>query len=66
MTIEYDVVHNWNDTAFIKSCNLRIQQGWQLHGGVSVAVDTSNSRVFAQAFVRDSGDGHKLYGTGFS
>jgi hypothetical protein len=50
MTETYRVVTGRYETEIIERVNNWVEQGWVIHGGVSVAVGTTT--IFAQAMVR--------------
>lgn len=49
--MKYRVVTGWKETEFARDVSTLLQQGWQLQGGVSVAVNGLN-QTFAQALIK--------------
>lgn len=51
--MKYDVVKDWDYNRFVWQVQERLNEGWQLQGGVSMAVNAqNNTNYFAQAIVK--------------
>lgn len=51
--MKYDVVKDWDYNRFVWQVQERLNEGWQLQGGVSMAVNAqTNTNYFAQAIVK--------------
>ena len=51
---EYKVVA-WNgEERMAKFVSMAIEDGWALHGGISITVDNRNNYHFAQALTRET------------
>ena len=50
--MEYNLITHWNQSEFIANCDELLKKGWALQGGVSISHQSSNSTIYAQAFVR--------------
>jgi hypothetical protein len=50
--MEYTVVRNWELEELIKEVNEKIQEGWEVCGGVS-SFATTRPTVWAQAMIKE-------------
>lgn len=53
--MQYTVVRHHSQQQFEIEVNQKLQEGWQLQGGVSIATNAHTSNLyFAQAFVKEA------------
>ena len=53
--MQYTVVKDFNQDVFEFEVRQKLKEGWQLHGGVSIAVNSQTlTTYFAQAFTKES------------
>jgi len=53
--MQYTVVEEFRQKQFEIEVNYKLQEGWKLQGGVSIAVNPqTNTTYFAQAFIKEA------------